>query len=74
MSASPDMWWLVNGYQVSEALHVAAELQISDLLADGPRPVDELADAAVATNRRCIGPNEGRLAASSDLNMMVVPG
>jgi hypothetical protein len=46
VSPALDMWDLINGHQVSEALHVAAELQVSDLLADGPRPVDELAGAA----------------------------
>jgi hypothetical protein len=34
---------LVNGYQVSQAIHVAATLGIADLLADGPRTSDELA-------------------------------
>ena len=36
---------LVNGYQVSQALHVAATLGISDALASGPRDVDDLAQA-----------------------------
>jgi hypothetical protein len=34
---------LVNGYQVSQAISVAATLGVADLLADGPRPSDELA-------------------------------
>jgi hypothetical protein len=34
---------LVTGYQVSQALHVAATLGIAELLADGPRTVVELA-------------------------------
>lgn len=34
---------MVTGFRLSAALSVAAELGISDLLADGPRPVDELA-------------------------------
>jgi hypothetical protein len=34
---------LANGYQVSQAIHVAATLGIADLLADGPRASDELA-------------------------------
>jgi hypothetical protein len=34
---------LANGYQVSQAIHVAATLGIADLLADGPRSSDELA-------------------------------
>jgi hypothetical protein len=36
---------LVNGYQVTQALHVAAVLGIADLLADGPRSSDDLAAA-----------------------------
>jgi hypothetical protein len=36
---------LVNGYQVSQAIHVAATLGIADLLADGPRTSDDLAAA-----------------------------
>jgi DNA-binding Lrp family transcriptional regulator len=35
---------LVDGYQVSQALHVAATLGISDLLAEGPRSVADLAE------------------------------
>jgi hypothetical protein len=34
---------LINGYQVSQAIHVAATLGLADLLADGPRSADELA-------------------------------
>ena len=34
---------LVNGYQVTQAIHVAATLGIADLLRDGPRGSDELA-------------------------------
>jgi hypothetical protein len=34
---------LVNGYQVTQAIHVAASLGIADLLRDGPRGSDELA-------------------------------
>jgi O-methyltransferase/methyltransferase family protein len=36
---------LVNGYQVSQAIHVAATLGLADRLQDGPRSVDELAAA-----------------------------
>lgn len=36
---------LVNGYQVSQAIHVAAMLGIADLLAGGRRTNEELADA-----------------------------
>lgn len=39
---------LVNGYQVSQAIHVAATLGIADLLRDGPRSSDELAAEAGA--------------------------
>ena len=35
--------WLVNGYQVSQALHVAATLGIADRLGDGPRSCEDLA-------------------------------
>src|SRR4051794_30616031 len=36
---------LVNGYQVSQAIHVAATLGIAEQLADGPRTVGDLASA-----------------------------
>ncbi|MGI8477680.1 MAG: methyltransferase [Thermomicrobiales bacterium] len=36
---------MVNGYQISQALHVAAVLGLADLLAAGPRTGDDLADA-----------------------------
>jgi hypothetical protein len=39
---------LLAGYQVSQAVHVAAVLGIADLLADGPRTSDELAEATGA--------------------------
>ena len=42
---------LVNGYQVSQCIYVAAALGIADLLADGPRSSDELAAAADADPR-----------------------
>jgi hypothetical protein len=41
----PDLRRLINGYQISQALHVAAVLGIADLLADGARTSDELAEA-----------------------------
>jgi len=34
---------MANGYQVSQAIHVAAALGIADLVKDGPRSVDDLA-------------------------------
>jgi hypothetical protein len=33
---------LTNGFQVSQAIHVAASLGLADLLRDGPRSVDDL--------------------------------
>lgn len=36
---------LINGYRVTQAIHVAAKLGIADLLADGPRGSDDLAVA-----------------------------
>jgi hypothetical protein len=44
---------LVNGYQVSQALHVAATLGIADLLAAGPRTSAEIA-AAVGAHPRAL--------------------
>jgi len=42
---SDELMRLVTGYQVSQAIHVAANLGIADLLAAGPVGVDELAAA-----------------------------
>ena len=36
---------LINGYQVSQAIHVAATLGVADELADGPRAIGDLASA-----------------------------
>jgi len=36
---------MINAYQVSQAIHVAATLGIADLLTDGPKTVDDLAEA-----------------------------
>jgi hypothetical protein len=36
---------MVDGYRVAQALHVAATLGIADLLTDGPRSIDDLAEA-----------------------------
>src|SRR5438132_10993061 len=44
-SPSAALLRLVNGYQVSQAIHVAATLGLADLLEDGPRTSDELATA-----------------------------
>jgi hypothetical protein len=40
-----DLMALVNGFQVTQAIHVAARLGIADLLKDGPRDSDGLAVA-----------------------------
>jgi hypothetical protein len=42
---------LVDGFRVSQAIHVAAVLGIADLLVDGPRGVDELASATGSDER-----------------------
>ena len=42
-SPSAVLMGLINGYQVSQAIHVAAALGLADELADGPRAVGELA-------------------------------
>jgi hypothetical protein len=44
---------LVNGYQVSQAIHVAAVLGVADHLAGGPRASDELA-AATGSHPRAL--------------------
>jgi hypothetical protein len=43
--ASAVLLRLISGYQVSQAIHVAAALGIADELADGPRTVEDLASA-----------------------------
>ena len=48
MEAGDRLRQMVNGYQMAQALHVAAMLGISDLLAAGPRTVADLATAAGA--------------------------
>lgn len=42
---SAELMRLVNGYRVSQAIHVAATLGIADLLKEGPRSADDLAAA-----------------------------
>jgi hypothetical protein len=49
MSAADDLRDLINAHQLSQAICVAAELGIADLLADGARTSDDLA-AATRTN------------------------
>jgi O-methyltransferase/methyltransferase family protein len=45
LSSASELRRLVNTYQLSQAIHVAAVLGIADLLTDGPRSSDELATA-----------------------------
>src|SRR3954453_9299754 len=45
MTARQDLRAMVTGYRLSAALNVAADLAISDLLHDGPRTAEDLADA-----------------------------
>jgi hypothetical protein len=51
LSAAAELRRLVNSYQLSQAIHVAAVLGIADLLANGPRSSDELAAATGADPR-----------------------
>ena len=51
MEASRQLHRLVTGYQVTQAVHVAATLGLSDLLADGPKSAAELAEATGADAR-----------------------
>jgi hypothetical protein len=51
MDVSREVGRLVIGYQVSQAVHVAATLGLSDLFADGPKSVGELAEATGADVR-----------------------
>jgi hypothetical protein len=51
MDPSEQMQRLVTGYRVSQALHTAAVLGLSDLLADQPMTVAELAEAAECDER-----------------------
>src|SRR3954447_23311675 len=47
-SPSAALMRLINGYQVSQALHVVATLGIAELLSGGPRTSQQLAAAAGA--------------------------
>lgn len=60
---------LVSGYQLSQALHVAARLDIGDRLADGPRSSDELA-AETDTNPDALYRLLRALAASGVLHQL----
>ncbi|MFD3403680.1 methyltransferase [Kribbella sp. NPDC058693] len=48
MDASQQLQRLAAGYQVTQAIHVAARLGISDLIATGPKSLTELASATGA--------------------------
>jgi hypothetical protein len=50
----PHLRSLITGFQVSAAVHVAAQLGVSDLLVPGPRTPAELADAT-ATDEHTLG-------------------
>jgi O-methyltransferase domain/Dimerisation domain len=52
-SPSEILHGLISGYQVTQAINVAASLSIADLLATGPRTSDELA-AATQTDPRAL--------------------
>ena len=43
MGTSPDLYLLTGGLIISQSIYVAVKLGIPDLLADGPKTVDELA-------------------------------
>jgi hypothetical protein len=47
-TARAALWRLINGYQLSQAIHVLATLGVADHLADGPRSSAELARATEA--------------------------
>src|SRR3954469_13231514 len=42
---SAELMRLINGYRVTQALHVVATLGVADLLKTGPRSADDLASA-----------------------------
>lgn len=54
MDPAQQLRQLVSGYQVSQALHVAARLGLSDLLASAPRTVTDLA-RATSTHEPTLG-------------------
>src|ERR1700688_5053603 len=45
---STELMRLINGYQVSQAMHVAATLGVADQLKDGPKSYNALAQACGA--------------------------
>lgn len=48
LSGSDTLRLMINGFWISQALHVAATLGLADLLRDGPRTVDDLAKRSAA--------------------------
>src|ERR1700733_3738311 len=48
---SAELLRLINGFQISQALHVAASLGVADHLKDGPKSADALARACNAHPR-----------------------
>lgn len=44
MASVADLVWLMTAFRVSQALFVVSELGVAELLADGPKPIAELAD------------------------------
>jgi len=48
---SIELMRLINGYQVSQALHAAATLGVADQLKDGPKSYDTVAQACGAHPR-----------------------
>ena len=48
LSPRDALWRMTNSYQVSQAINAAATLGIADLLVDGPKSTDELANATRA--------------------------
>lgn len=48
IDASTELMRLINGYQVSQALQVAATLGVADQLKDGPKPCEAVAQACGA--------------------------
>jgi hypothetical protein len=53
LSDAAELRRLVNTYQLSQAIHVVAVLGVADLLADGPKSSDELAETT-QTNPRAL--------------------
>jgi hypothetical protein len=51
LDPSSALMGLINGYRVSQALHVAASLGVADHLKDGPKSSDAMAQACGAHPR-----------------------